>query len=167
MHQHTTSYKTEQLDFDISAKTNTINDTSRLTLTYTEEPFMEQLFASDYISVNPYNIITYVGDVAIDPPSDSWEEVKILPEVVNTVNVTNHKTRVIQAVKASTINNVKNIIKSVASPSDAQKQYLAQGQRNGLAAYVYNPKTETVTGSDGKVFTGVNEQVVNNFLNRK
>lgn len=160
------SVQTEQLDFDITNNTNTVNDTSRLTLTYTEETFMEQLFASDSISVNPYNIITYVGDIVIDPPSDSWEEDKVLPEVVNTINVTNRRTRVVQAIRTSTINNVVNVIRSEPVPSDAQKQYLAQGQRNGLAAYVYNPKTETVTGSDGKTFTGVNEQVVNNFLNR-
>lgn len=164
------SVSTEQLDFDISDNISTVNDISRLTLDYTEEIFLEQLFASDSISVNPYNIITYVGDLSINPPSDSWEEVQILPEVVNTINVTNNQTRVVEAIRNSAVTNVTNVIRSVPVPSDAQKQFLAQGQRSGLGTAVYNPKTQTISmvqGNTGSRITNVNSQVMNNILGRK
>jgi hypothetical protein len=158
---------TEQLDFDITDTTNTVADSGRITLDYTETPFISQLFASDSISVNPYNIVTYVGEMQMNPPSDSWEESKILPDLVNTINITNHKTKVVSALKQSTVNKVTNVIVSIPSPSDAQKQFLATGLKQGLTAYVYNPSTQTVNGSNGNTITGVNKQVVDNFLGRK
>lgn len=158
---------TTQLDFETFELNSCIEDSSRITLEYTEEVLLEQLYASSALSVNPYNIITYVGNVEMNPPSDSWEETQVLPTIVNTVNVTNVSTQVVAAIKSSTVNNTTNIIKSVATPSDSQKQFLATNRTSGLTAYVYNPTTQSVSGSNGTVINGVNSQVVNNFLGRK
>jgi hypothetical protein len=157
---------TAQLDFETFQLTSCIEDSSRITLDYTEEIVLEQLYASSALSVNPYNIITYVGYVDMNPPSDSWEETKILPTIVNTVNVTNVSTNVVSAIKASTVNNTTNIITSVPIPSNSQKQFLATNQTSGATAYVFNPATASVTASNGTVINGVNAQVVNNFLGR-
>lgn len=158
---------TEQLDFEVTDTTDTVNDSNRITLDYTEVPFASQLFASEWMSVNPYNIITYNGEVSTNPPSDSWQEVKVLPDIVNAVNVTKHTTSVVTALKSSTVNKVTNKIVSIPVPSDAQKQFLATGLKQGLTAYVYNPSTQVISGSNGHTITGVNDKLVNNFLGRK
>jgi hypothetical protein len=53
------------------------------TLRYTEEvPFIEQLAASTHMSVNPYAVAAWWGEVKLSPSSDEWKETSQRPDVI-------------------------------------------------------------------------------------
>lgn len=51
-------------------------------LPYSEEPFIEQLKASSHMSVNPYAVAAWWGDVKLSPSSDEWKETNQRPDVI-------------------------------------------------------------------------------------
>ena len=52
-----------------------------ITLPYTEEAYITQSFASTTVNLNPYDVISYVGQVTISPDQDEWMETEVLPEM--------------------------------------------------------------------------------------
>ena len=52
-----------------------------ITLPYTEEVEIEQQYASTTVNLNPYDTISYVGHVTLDPDQDDWFETETLPEM--------------------------------------------------------------------------------------
>ena len=52
-----------------------------ITLPYTEEAYITQPFASTVVNLNPYDVISYVGQVTITPDQDEWMETEVLPEM--------------------------------------------------------------------------------------
>ena len=56
-----------------------------ITLPYTEEAYITQSFASTTVNLNPYDVISYVGNVTINPDMDEWMETEVLPEM--TINL--------------------------------------------------------------------------------
>ena len=56
-----------------------------ITLPYTEEEYVAQSFASTTVNLNPYDTISYVGQVVLNPDSDEWMETEVLPEM--TINI--------------------------------------------------------------------------------
>ena len=56
-----------------------IQKTGRLlTLKYTEEEYIKQIYASRGENVNPYLIIFYHGNISLNPDSDTWTDTKRL-----------------------------------------------------------------------------------------
>jgi hypothetical protein len=53
-----------------------------ITLPYTETTIVEQPYASKYVNVNPYNIFTWTGSIALDPPGDEWKETERVPDLL-------------------------------------------------------------------------------------
>jgi hypothetical protein len=52
-------------------------------LEYTEEtPFIEQRFASEHMSVNPYAVAAWLGDLELSPSSDEWKETSQRPDII-------------------------------------------------------------------------------------
>ena len=56
-----------------------------ITLPYTEFTEIEQQYASTTVNLNPYDTISFVGNVVIDPDQDDWMETETLPEM--TINI--------------------------------------------------------------------------------
>ena len=57
-----------------------------ITLPYTEATLIYQPFASKFVNVNPFDIFTWSGSIALTPPSDEWKETERVPElVVNSI----------------------------------------------------------------------------------
>jgi len=57
-----------------------------ITLPYTEATLIDQPFASKFVNVNPFDIFTWSGSIALTPPSDEWKETERVPElVVNSI----------------------------------------------------------------------------------
>jgi len=52
-----------------------------ITLPYTEEAYIQQSYASTVVNLNPYDVISYVGQVVISPDQDEWMETEVLPEM--------------------------------------------------------------------------------------
>ena len=56
-----------------------------ITLPYTEEAYITQSYASTTVNLNPYDVISYVGNVTLNPDMDEWMETEVLPEM--TINI--------------------------------------------------------------------------------
>jgi hypothetical protein len=56
-----------------------------ITLPYTEEAYITQSTASSTVNLQPYETISYVGQIALTPDQDEWMETEVLPEM--TINV--------------------------------------------------------------------------------
>ena len=52
-----------------------------ITLPYTEEIEVEQKYASTTVNLNPYDTISYVGHITLNPDQDDWFETETLPEM--------------------------------------------------------------------------------------
>jgi len=52
-----------------------------ITLPYTEENVITQEYASTSVNLNPYDTISYVGVMTLDPDQDEWMETEVLPEM--------------------------------------------------------------------------------------
>ena len=52
-----------------------------ITLPYTEEPYITQSTASSTVNLQPYETISYVGQLTLSPDQDEWMETEVLPEM--------------------------------------------------------------------------------------
>jgi len=53
-----------------------------ITLPYTTTPIITQPYASRIENINPFSIFTFLGNVELNPPSDTWFEVNRRPDIV-------------------------------------------------------------------------------------
>ena len=53
-----------------------------ITLPYSETTLIDQPFASKFVNVNPFDIFSWTGSIALTPPSDEWKETERAPELV-------------------------------------------------------------------------------------
>jgi len=73
----TTANPTLDLNFVTDIDGENIRKTGALlTLDYTEEEFVKQIYASRVENVNPYLIVFYTGEMKIHPDSDTWTDTK-------------------------------------------------------------------------------------------
>jgi hypothetical protein len=65
--------------FDFKKVDNTLSsikiNSNTATLAYSETPLISQSYATEYESVNPYDLASFVGNVTLTPGSDEWKEV--------------------------------------------------------------------------------------------
>ena len=53
-----------------------------ITLPYTEVEMINQPYASRIENVNPFNVIAWIGSIALDPSSDIWKDTSRMPNLV-------------------------------------------------------------------------------------
>lgn len=73
--------------FDTKTLTNTKKNGDLVSLDYTQVPYIVQSLASQSLNINPYNVITFVGNIKLDPPNDIWVDTNVLPVVNKIVDV--------------------------------------------------------------------------------
>jgi len=79
-------FETRSVPFTKSSATNIVINDGLATLSYTEGPaFVSQMSASVSVSVNPYDVATWLGSVKLSPSSDEWLETRRAPDIVNNV----------------------------------------------------------------------------------
>ena len=61
-----------EIDMNNTTSTNITRTGETLTLNYTEVEYTKQPFASRIVSVNPFDIITWVGNLKLSPKIDKW-----------------------------------------------------------------------------------------------
>jgi len=64
---------------------NVVRNNGIITLPFDREPIIVQPYASLVENVNPFNVFSFIGVIALNPSSDDWIETEIAP--VNIVNV--------------------------------------------------------------------------------
>jgi len=71
--------------YDATTSNNTVQTGDLITLPFTNTAFIDQpLYYSSY-AINPFNITNYIGNVKLDPPSDTWFDDSTRPNVVTNV----------------------------------------------------------------------------------
>ena len=83
-------FETRSVPFGITGNSddvdNIVVEDGLATLKYTTGPaFIDQQKAAVSISVNPYDVATWLGSVKISPSSDEWLETRRAPNIVNEV----------------------------------------------------------------------------------
>ena len=70
----------------ISTKSYSGKRKNSLTLDFIEKVLVDQPYASDHISVNPYDVATWSGNLELSPSSDEWKDVNNVPEIVTNID---------------------------------------------------------------------------------
>lgn len=65
-----------RLIYDSDASTNTIRKGDNVYIKYSEVAQLEQPLATETENVNPFAVITHLGDIELSPSSDNWTEVR-------------------------------------------------------------------------------------------
>ena len=85
-----------------SVNTNLTNN-NFLMLDYTEQVYTNQDLASETENVNPFEVITFVGNLRLSPAVDEWRETRRVNRIVQRVrNVTTRRSRTAFARNVST-----------------------------------------------------------------
>ena len=79
-------FKVDFQQFNVKSLSNTKRIGDLVSLSHTEVPYITQPLASQSININPYNVITFVGNINLDPPNDIWVDTNILPSVNRVVD---------------------------------------------------------------------------------
>ena len=61
-----------ELDMGSTTSTNVVRTGDTITLNYNEVEYFKQPFASRVVSVNPFDIVTWVGVLQLNPKIDTW-----------------------------------------------------------------------------------------------
>lgn len=69
------------LDINATASTNYRRTGAFLTLPFTELTFLDQSIASQSVNVNPFNTVSFIGNIKLDPSSDTWVDTNQAPDV--------------------------------------------------------------------------------------
>ena len=70
------------LSFRTSSSTNFQQRGDIVTLPYTEVTLVDQSSISKAINVNPFNTVTFLGKIQLDPASDTWVDTSQQPDVL-------------------------------------------------------------------------------------
>ena len=69
------------LDFKSTNSTNFARKGAYVTLPYTEATLVDQPIASRSVNVNPFNVVSFIGKLKLDPSSDNWVDRNQAPDV--------------------------------------------------------------------------------------
>ena len=53
-----------------------------VSINYTETTLIDQPFSSKIVNVNPFNVVSYIGSISLDPSSDNWVDTNQKPDVL-------------------------------------------------------------------------------------
>lgn len=70
------------LTINEGSSTNFERNGSIVSVNYNETAFIEQPLASGFINVNPFNTISFIGQIVLDPSSDAWIDTTQRPDVL-------------------------------------------------------------------------------------
>ena len=76
------TYEIKQLEYEPSLTSGIKTDNEKLfTLGYTEEEWLKQPFATDFINVNPYDVFEWTGVMKLTPETDFWVDTERVPDI--------------------------------------------------------------------------------------
>jgi len=70
------------LSLNENSSTNYKRTGKLLSIDYSESTFIDQPLASQAININPFNVVSYLAQVQIDPSSDTWVDTNQVPDVL-------------------------------------------------------------------------------------
>jgi hypothetical protein len=141
-----------------------------ITLPYTEKTLIDQPYASKTVNVNPFGIFTWIGSIALTPPSDEWKETERAPELVINNNdgswdtlVKNSGNPNLTSVEIGTVWNEWQNHWTGVSSTNSTETYKERGG-HGWKVMQRDIKTTTRTGS--RTRTGIRQVLVPKTINQ-
>lgn len=120
-------------NFESTTSTNFRRTGDVVTLPYTDVEFVVQPYSTKITNVNPFLVISWVGNMTLSPSVDSWVETENLPDIINTVSRVVTVTRtlndgkhpihdgriasIVETVTATTTVNAPGTNKPIQTPS--------------------------------------------------
>ena len=139
-----------------------------LTLPYTTVTEIRQPYATETISVNPYNVFSWAGSSILSPSSDEWKETKIRPDViVNNEGIYNSMLGLIE--EADVIGTFWNEWETNWTGVEVNKTRTVERLPRGWPIAITNTTTTTTTTNqarDGINRTVVSDTITNNLGDR-
>ena len=83
------------VDATFGSGTNVVRNGDLVTLSFTETPVASQLFATKSVNINPFNVVSFIGSVNLNPSQDLWVDTKTLPPAISVVNNTQTNNQVV------------------------------------------------------------------------
>lgn len=82
--------ETQQAGLNYTSGSNVSRTGDLVTLAYTESAFATQPFATKAININPFNVVSFIGTINLEPSQDIWVDTLTLPplNVTQDINVT-------------------------------------------------------------------------------
>lgn len=78
---------TDNLDGTFSDPVNKVRfHPNMVTVEYSTVAWIEQMKASQYMNVNPYNVFAWDGDLVLTPDTDNWIDTQWLPDLVTNID---------------------------------------------------------------------------------
>lgn len=71
-----------ELSLDTNLSSNYVKSGDILTLPYSNEIFIQQPYSTKITNVNPFLVISWIGNMSLNPSVDSWVETEILEDLV-------------------------------------------------------------------------------------
>ena len=71
-----------QLDIYETNSSNYKRNGLLVSINYTETPLIDQPFSSKVVNVNPFNAVSFIGSISLDPSSDNWVDTNQKPDVL-------------------------------------------------------------------------------------
>ncbi len=141
-----------------------------ITLPYTEKTLIDQPYASKTVNVNPFGIFTWIGSIALTPPSDEWKETERAPELVINNNdgswdtlVKNSGNPNLTSVEIGTVwNEWQNHWTGVSSTNDTE----TYKERGGHGWKVMQRDITTTTKTGSRTRTGIRQVLVPKTVNQ-
>ena len=118
------------------------------TLTYTSNVFVESNAASRVENINPFSVISYTGDLVLDPPSDIWFDTTKLPEI-HIDREGNYSTLLASSQAAGKFGTVWGSWQQVFLGAGVKKE-----AREGTT-YKFKETIDTVTNNDVQISSSV------------
>jgi len=78
-------FSSESITLIKDTLTNTVQTGTLITLSYTTSVFARQPYASKVVNVNPYNFFNFIGNIDLNPSSDTWFDTTHKPDVVTNI----------------------------------------------------------------------------------
>lgn len=84
---------TSEFFLDSTNSTNYKRTGDIVTLPYQEVEFVVQPYSTKITNVNPFLVISWIGNMTLNPNADSWVETENLPDIVKNTSTTVYVTR--------------------------------------------------------------------------
>jgi hypothetical protein len=98
-------FKSDSYTFKFNSGTNYNKSGDLITLNYTTETFVNQPLASRTVNLNPYLVFLWNGFVDLNPPSDTWVDTTVRPDVIVNLNGEND----VYTILADNVNNPASV----------------------------------------------------------
>ena len=169
------TFRKNSVDLSYNTGTSIVLTGDLYTLPYTQVPIIEQRQASGAISVNPYNVVIWNGDVALVPATDNWIDTVRAPDLIQNMS---NRDDVYEAGLAASLSGVRwndwvTTWQGVASQTtNTWSQHVETPITNGFGiTLATNGRTDTYqrvtsTVEDRQQRTGVQTTVTFETVNR-